>query len=76
MISKTFNVIIARNLVIMHMNAGRSSMTKESKDKTSQATIALRRAQCCWHVHPHLNAMLSKKVHATYDIYIQVATII
>ena len=29
LINKQFNVIIVINLVIMHMNAGRSSMTKE-----------------------------------------------
>ena len=44
-ISQIFNVIIARNLVIMHMNARRSSMTKEGKSKTS-------RGQCCWNMHP------------------------
>ena len=35
LINQTLNVIIVRNLVIMHMNAGRSSMTKESKAITS-----------------------------------------
>ena len=31
LINKKFNVIIVRNLVIMHMNAGRSNITKEGK---------------------------------------------
>ena len=31
LINKKFNVIIVRNLVIMHMNAGRNNMTKEGK---------------------------------------------
>ena len=31
LINKKFNVIIVRNLVIMHMNAGRNNMTKECK---------------------------------------------
>ena len=29
LINKKFNVIIVRNLVIMHMNVGRNNMTKE-----------------------------------------------
>ena len=32
---KKINVIIARNLVIMHMNAGISSITKERKARTN-----------------------------------------
>ena len=36
--SKKFNVITAINLVIVHMNAGRSSMTKEGKVKTKGVT--------------------------------------
>ena len=52
------------------MNAGRSSMTKESKVKTSQATQALRQAQWFGHVHPQLNAILSNKFHVTFSIYI------
>ena len=35
LINKKFNSIIVINLVVMHMNARRSSMTKEGKDKTS-----------------------------------------
>ena len=31
LINQNFNVIIVRNLVIMHMNAERSNMTKEKK---------------------------------------------
>ena len=31
LINKQFNVITVRSLVIMHMNAGRSNMTKEGK---------------------------------------------
>ena len=46
LINKKFNVIIVRNLVIMHMNAGINSMTKEGKDRPSQATPSLRRSQC------------------------------
>ena len=66
--NKKFNVIIVRNLVIMHINAGRSSTTKEGKAKTSRATPTLHRAQCCWHVNPQLSAMLSKKFQVTYGI--------
>ena len=35
LINKKFNVIIVRNLVIMHMNAGRNNMTKEGKSQIS-----------------------------------------
>ena len=35
LIHKKFNVIIVRNLVIMHMNAGRNNMTKEGKVQIS-----------------------------------------
>ena len=35
LINKKFNVITIRNLVIMHMNAGRNNMTKESKVQIS-----------------------------------------
>ena len=58
LINKKFNVIIVRNLVIMHMNVGRSSMTKEGKAKTNRATPALHQAQCCRHVHPQLNPII------------------
>ena len=68
LINKKNDFIIARNLVIMHMNAGISSMTKEGKAKTSQATPKIPREQCCWHVHPRLSATLSKKFHVTYGI--------
>ena len=35
LISKKFNVITVRTLVIMHMNAGRNNMTKEWKSQIS-----------------------------------------
>ena len=41
LINKKSNVIIVRNLVIMHMNAGRNDMTKEGKDQISRPTPAL-----------------------------------
>ena len=47
LINQNFNGIMIRNLVIMHMNAGRSSMTKEGNDKTGQAILTLRTSQCC-----------------------------
>ena len=68
LISQKSNVIIARNLVIMHMNDGRSNMTKEGKSKTNQETTTLHREQCCWDVNPHLNVMMFKKFHVTYAI--------
>ena len=46
LINKKSNVIIVRNLVIMHMNAGISSMTKERKTRTNRRTPTLRQAQC------------------------------
>ena len=46
LINKKFNVIIVINLVIMHMNAGRSNMTKEIKARIIQQTVAFCRAQC------------------------------
>ena len=49
LINKKFNVIIVRNLVIMHMNAGRNNMTKEGK--VHRPTLALRQVQCEWHLH-------------------------
>ena len=36
LINQRFNVITVKNLVIMHMNAGRSNMTKESKARISR----------------------------------------
>ena len=45
LINQRFNVITIKNLVIMHMNAGRSNMTKESKARISRRTLAFRRAQ-------------------------------
>ena len=42
LINKKFNVIIVRNLVIMHMNVGRSNMTKEGKAQVSRPTPSLR----------------------------------
>ena len=46
LINKKFNVIIVRNLVIMHMNVGRNNMTKERKSQIIQPIPELRRAQC------------------------------
>ena len=46
LINKKLNVIIVRNLVIMHMNAGRNNMTKEGKSQISRPTLTLQRAQC------------------------------
>ena len=46
LINQRFNVITVKNLVIMHMNAGRSNMTKESKARISRQTPAFCRAQC------------------------------
>ena len=36
LINQRFNVITIKNLVIMHMNAGRSNMTKERKARISR----------------------------------------
>ena len=44
----------------MHMNVGRSNMTKEGKAQISRPAPALQKVQC------HLNAMLFKKIHMTY----------
>ena len=41
LINKKFNVIIVRNLVIMHMNVGRNNMTKEGKAQISRPAPAL-----------------------------------
>ena len=46
LINKKINVIIVRNLFIMHMNARRINITMERKSKTNHQTPALRRAQC------------------------------
>ena len=46
LMNKKFNVITVRNLVIMHMNAGRNNMTKEGKAQVSRPTPSLRQAQC------------------------------
>ena len=46
LINQRFNVTAIRNLVIMHMNAGRSNMTKERKPIISRRTPAFCRAQC------------------------------
>ena len=46
LINQKFNVIIVRNLVIMHMNVGRNNMTKECKSQISQPTPTLHGAQC------------------------------
>ena len=68
LINKKYNIIIVRNLVIMHMNAGRSNMTKESKARTSRRTLEICRVQFSWHAHPQLNAIPFKKVDLTYGI--------
>ena len=41
LINKKFNVITIKSLVIMHMNAGRSNMTKEGKAQVSQPAPTL-----------------------------------
>ena len=46
LINKKSNVIIVRNLVSMHMNAGRNNMTKEGKVQISRPAPTLRQAQC------------------------------
>ena len=46
LINKIFNVITVKNLVIMHMNAGRSNMTKEGKAQVSRPTPTLQQVQC------------------------------
>ena len=46
LINQRFNVTTIRNLVIMHVNAGRRNMTKEGKAGISQRTPAFRRAEC------------------------------
>ena len=46
LINQRFDVISVINLVIMHMNAGRSNMNKESKARINRRTRAFRRAQC------------------------------
>ena len=46
LINKKFNVITVRSLVSMHMNAGRSNMTKEDKAQVSRPAPTLRQVQC------------------------------
>ena len=46
LINQRFNVITVKNLVIMHMNAGRSNMTKQRKARISRRTPVIRQAQC------------------------------
>ena len=46
LINQRFNVITVKNLVIMHMNVGRSNMTKKSKARISRRTPAFRQVQC------------------------------
>ena len=46
LINKKSNVIIVRNLVNMHMNAGRNNMTKEGKAQISRPALALQKVQC------------------------------
>ena len=46
LINKKINVIIVRNLFIMHMNARRINITMERKSKTNHQTPALCRVQC------------------------------
>ena len=45
LINQRFKVITVKNLVIMHMNAGRSNMTKESKAGISRKTTSFLRVQ-------------------------------
>jgi len=45
LINKKFNVIIVRNLVIMHMNGGRNNMAKEGKPQISRPTPTLSQVQ-------------------------------
>ena len=44
LINTKFNFIIVRNLVIIHMNAGRDNMTKEGNAQISRPTPVLHRA--------------------------------
>ena len=44
--NQKFNVITVKSLVIMHMNAGRSHMTKEDKAQVSRPAPTLRYVQC------------------------------
>ena len=44
--NKKSNVIVVRNLVIMHVNVGRNNMNKEGKSQVSQPAPALRQVQC------------------------------
>ena len=46
LINQRFNVITVKNLVIMHMNIGRSNMTSESKARINRQILAIRQAQC------------------------------
>ena len=46
LINKKFNVITIRRLVIMHMNVGRSNMTKEGKSQISRRAATLQQVQC------------------------------
>ena len=46
LINKKSNVITVRNLVVMHMNAGRNNMTKESKSQISRTAPTLQQVQC------------------------------
>ena len=46
LINKKFNVITIRRLVIMHMNVGRSNMTKEGKSQISRPALTLRQVEC------------------------------
>ena len=46
LINQRFNVIIVKKMVIMHMNVGRSNITKESKARISRRTLAFCRVQC------------------------------
>ena len=46
LINPKFNVIIVRNLVIMHMTARRNNITKEGKSQISQLAPELQQVQC------------------------------
>ena len=46
LINKKFNIIIVRNLVIMHMNVGRNNRNKEGKAQINRPTPTLRQVKC------------------------------
>ena len=42
LINKKYNVIIVRNVVVMHMTVGRNNMTKEGKSQIHRPTPTIR----------------------------------